>query len=299
MQGFKYKFSVIIPTYNRSASLDRCLSSLVKQTYKDFEVIICDDGSIDNTKETVENYKKELKIKYIYQDNWGGPAKPRNAGIISSESEWICFLDSDDWYSDNRLQFLADLDLNKYDLLYHDLEIVSGHTNTGRITSRQLNNKDIYHDLLYNLNAIPTSSTCIRKKILDEVSGFSEERSIIGLEDYDLWIRLGKLNIRTKYIPMVMGSYYIGDNNITYSDYRQIARFKALFTYFIEITNDPYEISRIQASLSYSIGILQLKNGDIKDGYNSLVKSLLSGSVRIKIRSIYHMIKGLKYTYKK
>ncbi|SEA99714.1 glycosyltransferase family 2 protein [Pedobacter hartonius] len=293
------KFSIIIPTYNRSNALDRCLQSLVNQTYKNFEVLICDDGSTDNTSVVVEKYRELLTLRYFYQENWGGPARSRNVGITNSVADWLCFLDSDDWYTEGRLEFISNQDLNKIDFIYHDLEIISNDMNTGRIKSRQLNNRDVYHDLLYNLNAIPTSSTCIRKCILEEAEGFRESKDIIGLEDFDLWIRLGKLGMQTKYFPVVMGSYFIGDNNITFSDDRQISRFRALYASFIKVSTSDYEKNKIAAALAYNIGNISLKNGDITKGYISLVKSLLKGSLRIKTRSIYHMINGLRYMSRK
>src|SRR5680860_1084245 len=97
-------FSVIIPTYNRAKDIDQCLSSLLAQTYKNFEVIVCDDGSTDNTKDIVESYKDRLNIRYDWSENWGGPARPRNRGIKLSQADWICFLDSDDWWCPNKLE---------------------------------------------------------------------------------------------------------------------------------------------------------------------------------------------------
>jgi len=85
--------SVIIPTYNRSKELKRCLESLTRQTYKKFEVIVCDDGSTDNTKEVVNSYRNVLNIIYIKDENFGGPARPRNNGIKLSNGEYIAFLD--------------------------------------------------------------------------------------------------------------------------------------------------------------------------------------------------------------
>ena len=81
MKHNKIKFSIIIPTYNRALLLKRCLDSLCSQTYRDFEVIVCDDGSTDGTNEIINQFEDKLSLKYLYDTNWGGPARPRNNGI--------------------------------------------------------------------------------------------------------------------------------------------------------------------------------------------------------------------------
>jgi glycosyltransferase involved in cell wall biosynthesis len=91
------KVSVIIPTYNRANLLARAIKSVLNQTFQDFELIIVDDGSTDNTRELVEEFqKKDSRIKYIFQENSGGPAKPINTGIKNSRGECIAILESDD-----------------------------------------------------------------------------------------------------------------------------------------------------------------------------------------------------------
>ena len=92
--------SIIIPTYNRAEYLKRALKSVFSQTFKDFEVLVMDDGSTDNTLEIVESFKEE-RIKYEWAENFGGPAAPRNRGLRFARGEYIAFLDSDDeWITD-------------------------------------------------------------------------------------------------------------------------------------------------------------------------------------------------------
>ena len=89
--------SVIIPTYNRAHLVDRAIQSVLNQTYKDFELIIVDDGSTDNTEDIIKEFqKKDERIKYIrHEENRGGSAA-RNTGIKAAKGEYIAFLDSDD-----------------------------------------------------------------------------------------------------------------------------------------------------------------------------------------------------------
>ena len=108
--------SVIIPTYNREKTILRAINSVLDQTYKEIELIIVDDGSIDNTRKIVESLNCQ-KIKYIYQKN-GGAAKARNTGIIAASGEYISFQDSDDyWYPEKLEKQLAELEDKNADIV--------------------------------------------------------------------------------------------------------------------------------------------------------------------------------------
>lgn len=97
-------FSVIIPTYNRGELLRKSIESILAQTYHGWELLVVDDGSTDNTKDVVTAYK-DNRIKYIYQQNAERSAA-RNNGIDKSTADYICFLDSDDYFGADRLQKL-------------------------------------------------------------------------------------------------------------------------------------------------------------------------------------------------
>ena len=299
MDTEKIFFSIVIPTYNREVVLDRCLESLNKQTFKNFEVLVCDDGSTDNTSQIVKKYDEKLTIRYFYNENTGGPAGPRNIGIKNAKAEWICFLDSDDWYLENRLEYISKLNLDEIDLIYHNLNVIKNGEVTSITTSRNLNQKKAYYDLLFNLNAVPTTSTCVRKKYLIEVNGFSEVKEIIGLEDFDLWIRLAEVGVRFKYLPIVLGSYTHGDDNLTLHDERQINRFNALYDFFIQMEKNKKNRLKINAALNYLTGWIYVLKGDSIKGFSYLFKALIFGSIAIKLRSINIFLKGTIYIFNK
>ena len=100
------KFSIIIPTYNRASFLLRAIESVLAQTYTDWELIIVDDGSTDNTKDIVSQYNDD-RIRYIYQQNAERSAA-RNNGINHANGDYVCFMDSDNLMLSHRLQLLAD-----------------------------------------------------------------------------------------------------------------------------------------------------------------------------------------------
>ena len=94
-------FSVVIPTYNRINNLKKALESVLNQTYQNFQVVIIDDGSQDGTEAYIYSLNNP-KIKYVWQKNSGLPSVARNNGIKISDNEWICFLDSDDFWENNK-----------------------------------------------------------------------------------------------------------------------------------------------------------------------------------------------------
>src|SRR5690606_32510213 len=143
--------------------LQRALDGLVSQTFKNFEIIISDDGSTDNTKEIVSKYEGKLNIKYRWCTNWGGPAKPRNIGVSESTGEWICFLDSDDWWYPAKLEECSKF-VSDYDLIYHSLDIYDDRTD--RITNKKVGRRlgrDVLKDLLLNGNGIANSSVVMKR----------------------------------------------------------------------------------------------------------------------------------------
>jgi len=203
--------SVIIPTYNRAIKLKHCLESLVSQTFIDFEVIVCDDGSTDDTKGIIQEFSTKLNLIYDYDANFGGPAKPRNRGLKLAKGQFIAFLDSDDWWYPNKLEVCLE-HLKGYDLVYHKLEKYSDpKKSSGEMNTRALN-KDVFKDLVINGNQILNSSVVLRKSIVDKVGFISEDKILIAAEDYDYWIRISKITNKFKFIPQNLGAYWIGGN---------------------------------------------------------------------------------------
>ena len=103
MSNLNSLVSVIITTYNRAELIGEAIQSVLSQTNHDFELIIVDDGSTDNTRDVVEAFE-DPRIRYIYTENWGGPARPRNIGIDLANGEHIAFLDSDDYWRKDKLE---------------------------------------------------------------------------------------------------------------------------------------------------------------------------------------------------
>jgi len=120
--------SILIDNYNYANFLPECIESVLNQTYKNFEIIIVDDGSKDNSKEIIENYaKKDKRIKPIFKKN-GGQASAFNEGFKHCKGEIICFLDSDDLFEKNKLDEVIKIYKKGYEYIINDY-VFLGNTN--------------------------------------------------------------------------------------------------------------------------------------------------------------------------
>mgnify|MGYP001181247214 FL=1 len=178
--------SVVIPTYNRVELLKRSIDSVINQTTKPFEIIIVDDGSNDGTEAMVK--KKYDSLKLIKQKNKGASAA-RNTGIKASSGEWICFLDSDDEWKNNKLEKQITFVANNSDYkFFHSNEIWI--KNGKRINQKKKHKKyggDIFKKCL-DMCRISPSSVLINKNIFEEIGFFNE--NLVVCEDYELWLRI-------------------------------------------------------------------------------------------------------------
>jgi len=179
-------FSVIIPTYNREGFLKKALDSVLKQTFKDFELIVIDDGSTDRTKELIGLFKDE-RLLYYYQDNHG-VAHARNRGLEKAKGEYIAFLDSDDWWKENKLErFNEAIQRNPQIKIFHSQELWyrSGQIHNPKKTHKKPNGW-VYPQAL-SLCCISISTAVIHESVLKKVGNFDE--SFEACEDYDFWLR--------------------------------------------------------------------------------------------------------------
>ena len=117
--------SIVIPVYNIERYLNKCLDSIINQSFKDFELILINDGSTDNSGEICDHYaQKDSRVKVIHKDN-GGVSSARNIGLDQAKGEWITFVDSDDWVHEDFLKKRHELAIaENADVAYCDLELV-------------------------------------------------------------------------------------------------------------------------------------------------------------------------------
>lgn len=178
--------SVVIPAFNSEKYIAECIDSVLLQTYQNFEIIIIDDGSTDNTVDIVSGYKNDL-IKLFHQKN-SGSAAARNHGVKQAAGIWIAFIDADDiWLPDKlqkQLEHCSNQDWSHSDLFFHG-DTYPRHTKATKLTSKH--SGFILKNLLVE-NSIGTSSVVIKKDVFQKLGGFNTD--LRALQDWDLWLRV-------------------------------------------------------------------------------------------------------------
>ena len=119
--------SVVVPVYNIEKYLDRCITSILNQTFRDFELLLVDDGCTDNSGAICDRYaSNDDRVRVFHKPN-GGVSSARNRGIEEAQGQFICFVDSDDWVETTYLQIFMDYSPEKYGVVlqsfYYDYEI--------------------------------------------------------------------------------------------------------------------------------------------------------------------------------
>jgi glycosyltransferase involved in cell wall biosynthesis len=185
-----HSVSVIIPAYNAAKHISESISSALCQTDVNVEVIVVDDGSTDNTPRILEPFTNHIKV--INQEN-GGPAKARNKGVQHASHNWIAFLDSDDkWLPDKLIKQLTLTSSDRH-FVYTDRFNIG---NNSRLNSIQSDNKKMHNGMIFDFlicdNFITLSSVLMRKSLFLELSGFAEDKHIIGVEDWELFLRIAR-----------------------------------------------------------------------------------------------------------
>lgn len=275
--------SVIIPTFNHAIYLGRALQSVLDQTYTNWEAIIVDNNSTDNTDEVMNRFK-DSRITYLKIHNNGVIAASRNLGIRASKGEWIAFLDSDDWWTVDKLQVCFDHIHDKVDLIYHDLEIVSDRPRFFRrkiLRSWQLNSPALV-DLLLNGNAIVNSSVLVRKRLLQQIGGINESMEMIAAEDYNTWLRIAELTEGFVYLSSKLGYYRMHNLSISHKDMSQPGR--CAIAEFLPRLGEP-EILKIEAVFRYTSGRFNYYADNFVNARENILFSMKWGHFSLKIKS--------------
>lgn len=206
--------SVVIPTYNHAHFLGRALQSVLHQTYVDWEVIVVDNHSEDNTDEVIARFA-DPRIRVFKIHNNGVIAASRNLGIRMARGEWIAFLDSDDcWYPAKLETAMLTAAGNPCDVISNDELMVDIKTGAKRILRHGPYESNFYETLLVQGNRLSPSATTIRREfLLRHGLGFGESPDFATVEDYDLWLNLARENARFTFVREVLGEYVIHSTN--------------------------------------------------------------------------------------
>lgn len=189
-------FSVVIATYNRAHLLPRALDSLLNQTEKDWEAIIIDDGSNDETKSVIKKYHLG-QFKYYYQENKGF-IQAKNAGILQSSAKYITFLDSDDAYEPDHLRLRKEYLLRhpEIDFLHGGVRII------GQPFVPDVNNP---HQKIHLSECFIGGTYCLNKKAVHKLKGFGS--TALGT-DFDIMTRAENSDLNIEKVDFPTYIYY-------------------------------------------------------------------------------------------
>lgn len=274
--------SVIIPTYNRADIVIDAINTILNQTYQNFEIIIIDDGSTDNTKQVIKEIN-DPRIRYIYQENSGRPSCARNKGIKIATGEYIAFLDSDDlWH---------------HQMLEKNINALNSNNNIGFVTNwssyRTFQGEEIFkkicyaknrHDYMSYLLLSPDkayagpSTILVKKECFEKVGCFDEEMTFC--EDWDMFFRISLLY---EFYNIEEVLTYVRVHQKSLSKMPEVTKFREGYLRFLqkafENKNLPQEVLSIKnktySNVLWVIGSWALyKSKEFSIARESLLKSL-------------------------
>jgi glycosyltransferase involved in cell wall biosynthesis len=283
--------SIVIPTYNRADLIGKAIQSILDQTYNNWELIVVDNYSDDDTREVIDSFNDD-RIVILSRPRTGSVAASRNLGVANSNGEWIAFLDSDDWWFPKKLESASERFQKEPGLIYHDLQIVApdgSPINRKKTKSRKLN-APFYLDLLLNGNDIALSSVIVRKEIFLKVNGMNESASFYAVEDYDTWLRIAQVTNKFEYINTILGAYRLHDGNIG-----KINNFEYLSNALKDHLSllKPDQLRRYQSLYVYQIARAFFREGSMKSTVSPFIFVLRFGKAQYRFKAALMLISNV------
>lgn len=272
MEGRENLISIVIPTFNRDKTLPFAINSVINQTCGNWELIVVDDGSTDDTKEVIENFLDDSRIKYTYKGNKGVSAA-RNLGLKLALGDYIVFLDSDDFFSEDLICNINQACLEKPDLIcWEVIKIING---------KKKKWKPVKLNGLYN-NVEATflaGSVCYKKNLLLEFGGYDQEISF-G-ENYELGQRIsGKKNLKIKIINKPLLFYVVKTKGRQSNSLQN--RLTSYIYQYKKHRNDYDKNPKVSAEMNYLIGFVLEKSHRKKAALNRYKRSWQDNPWNIK-----------------
>jgi glycosyltransferase involved in cell wall biosynthesis len=279
--------SVVIPSYNHAHLIGRALASVLAQDWRHLDIVIVDNHSSDHTDEVVASFA-DPRIRLIKVHNGGVIAVSRNVGIRAAHGEWVAFLDSDDWWSSDKLVKCAK-HFDGADLVYHRLRIVASgrrHVWPRCIGSWQVA-KPVLQHMLMNGNPIATSSVVVRRSLLEQVGGFDERKEIVAAEDFDTWLRVAALTDRFFFVRASLGYYLFSMQSASRKDISLPMR-EVHAAHAHHLSAQARE--RMDAHAAYAAGRYAWQHSDLVCARTELRKSLRWGRADLRLKSLLMLL---------
>lgn len=274
--------SVVIPTYNRAHFISRAIHSALNQTYQEFEIIVVDDGSTDNTEQVVKKFS-DKRIVYIRHEVNKGVSAARNTGIKISRGEFIAYLDNDDEWLPDKLE----KQITKFNALSDNFAIVySGAYNVLNKTEEIVSEVTPYlRGKIYTIflkGCIFDPTTAMIRKSCFEKSGLFDE-SLSSCHDWDMWIRIAK-HYEIDFVPDILMKHYVHKD--------QVSTDLSLMIQNREMMIKKYQSELYKYPVSFSehlkrLAILCCLSGNFKKGRNCFLNSIKHSPFQYKLYANY------------
>jgi len=283
MQFIKPKVSIVLPTYNRAHLIERAVKSLLQQAFNNFEIIIVDDNSSDNTFDVVSKIN-DSRIKYFKNDANLGPSGSRNKGMQAASGEYIAFQDSDDEWMLNKLELMLSVFESSTEKPGMVFSSVYQLLNDGKKTkyptvSNPIDSSRIYESILFN-NFVATPAAIITRECFEKVGLFDTDLKCF--EDYDFFIRVAK-EFKVIHIaePLVIQHQSIGGVNTPKYHVRAEMLKIIIEKHYTEFVKYPSAL----AERYFRLGDFYCLSGENKRGLEFMFKAL-----RLRVYNIQYII---------
>lgn len=275
--------SILMPVYNGSAFLDRSIGSVLKQSYANWEIIIVDDHSSDNSSEVVKKYLNDKRIILKQNDCNKGIAASRNLALKQAKGDFIAILDQDDEWLPQKLEkqmrLFNSLD-STFGLVYCNTKVQfeNGHVQPFKKDIAPQQSIEENFKKLYLTNYISSLTVVFRKECIQKV-GYFNENIQWGGDDYDLWLRISA-QYKFAFVDEVLCIRHEHGKNFSHAKKKMM--YGSLETGNELIENKPERktlLNQRTALLYYRYGIETLKTGPLTEGLNFVIKALFTSPI--------------------
>lgn len=286
------KVSVIVPTYNRAHLLKKTIDSILNQTYKELELIVVNNCSIDDTEDVVKSFKDD-RVHYFKNQNNGVIAVNRNFGIKKSSGEYIAFCDDDDVWLHNKLEKQVNYlrDHPEYQLVYSNAVIIdeNGEQKGLLLIPESFKEGYIFDELLED-NFMPQSTILVRRTIFEAIGFFSEDPHLKAAEDYQYWLKASiRYKVGSLNEPLVMYRIH------PMAESRNVNRTQLKLKVLASLASDPLlrdnkKVEKKMYDLYAKSAIYSWKNSDKTSSKKAITKNLGYNIRKIRILSVFNAL---------
>jgi glycosyltransferase involved in cell wall biosynthesis len=291
-------FSIIVPLFNKSAHIEKCLKSIINQTFTEFEVVVVNDGSTDDSFEKLQEISiaNNYSLLIINQENMG-VSTARNNGVKAAKYDLIAFLDADDWWEPTYLAEMksiietfpkAGIYGSSYYLVKHGIKKIATIGVAPDFKQGYINYCEVYAKTL--CMPLWTGATIIPKAIFDTESGFKTKLQL-G-EDFDLWVRIA-LKYPVVFLNKPLSNYNQDVDNVGRGMTRKLLDKEAFFTFQLSYLEPEEKKNPELKKLLDNLRAVSLEHYFFKKKYSEEVREIISNidfrNIQLKTRLTYKL----------